>query len=176
MRLSLTAAVVAAGLCLSAAGVWSAVTTSQHETFALRPCSTCAEVRYPTKAECEAAAVAEARRVGETRTTGSAVYTCITRHNVIATFQPAPRGTAALRWTPPTQNTDGSALTNLAGYRISYGTSPTALVQTIQVANPGATAYTVSGLAPGTHYFAVRAVAASGTESSNSNVVSKIVQ
>ena len=30
-------------------------------------------------------------------------------------------GTATVSWTPPTTNTDGSALTNLAGYRVAYG-------------------------------------------------------
>jgi hypothetical protein len=85
-------------------------------------------------------------------------------------------GGAELSWTPPTQNTDGSALTNLAGYRIAYGTSPNALTQTVQVANVGVTRYTLDNLSPGTYYFAVRAYTANGTESSNSNVSSKIVQ
>lgn len=85
-------------------------------------------------------------------------------------------GGANLSWTPPTQNTDGSALTNLAGYRIAYGTSSTALTSTIQVANPGLSSYTVSNLAPGTYYFAVRAYTSSGTESNNSNVQTKTVQ
>lgn len=176
MRISLTAAVVAVGLCLLVAGVaTSAVTTATNTTYALRPCSTCTEVRYPTEAECRAAAQAEAQRIGGTRTTGSAVYTCITRHNVIATFSVGTSGRAVLSWTPPTQNTDGSALTNLAGYRVSYGTSSTALTSTIQIANPGVSNYTISNLAPGTYYFAVRAYKSSGTESNNSNVVSKVV-
>ena len=85
-------------------------------------------------------------------------------------------GGAELSWTPPTQNTDGSSLTNLAGYRISYGTSPTALTQTVQVANAGITRYTMSNLSPGTYYFAVRAYTSGGTESGNSNVSSKVVQ
>lgn len=111
---------------------------------------------------------------------GGAVYTCIARHNVVATFTanpPAPVvSTARLSWTPPTQNIDGTALTNLAGYRISYGTSPTALAQTVQVSNPGVSAYSVTGLAPGTWYFAVRAYTSTGTEGVNSNIVSKVVQ
>lgn len=171
-RNPVTTTVVVVGLCLLIAG---AVTTTQHETYALRPCSTCTEIRYPTKAECEAAALAEAQRVGATRTTGSAVYTCITRHNVIATFSAAPRGTASLSWTPPTQNTDGSSLTNLAGYRIHYGSSATEMTRTIQLASPGASRYTVSDLSPGTYYFALRAYNSAGTESSNSNVVAKVV-
>ena len=31
-------------------------------------------------------------------------------------------GSMSLSWTPPTQNTDGSALTDLAGYKLYYGT------------------------------------------------------
>jgi hypothetical protein len=85
-------------------------------------------------------------------------------------------GGAQLSWTPPTTNTDGSALSNLAGYRISYGTSSAALTQTIQVANPGVTNYTIGNLSPGTYYFSVRAYTSNGTESSNSNVSAKVVQ
>ncbi|MDE2050811.1 MAG: putative Ig domain-containing protein, partial [Gammaproteobacteria bacterium] len=33
-------------------------------------------------------------------------------------------GTAAVSWTAPTTNSDGSALTDLAGYHVYYGTSP----------------------------------------------------
>lgn len=83
--------IVAAGLCLIAAGVAkAAVTTTQSATYAFKRCSTCTEVRHPTEQECRAAAYAEAERVGLTRTTGAAVYMCITRFNVIATFRPNP--------------------------------------------------------------------------------------
>lgn len=83
---------------------------------------------------------------------------------------------AVLSWTAPTSNTDGSTLTNLAGYRISYGTNANALSQTIQVSNPSVTNYTIDNLAPGTYYFAVRAYTSTGTESANSNVQSKTVR
>lgn len=91
--------------------------------------------------------------------------------------QPQPGGTglATLSWTPPTKNVDGTALTDLAGYRISYGTSPTALVQAVQVAVRGATAYTIGNLAPGTYFFTVRAYTSDGDESAQSGVVSKVV-
>jgi hypothetical protein len=85
-------------------------------------------------------------------------------------------GGATLSWTPPTTNTDGTSLANLAGYRISYGTSSSALTQTVQIANPGVTNYTISNLSPGTYYFSVRAYTSNGTESANSNVSSKLVQ
>jgi len=85
-------------------------------------------------------------------------------------------GAASLTWEPPTTNTDGSALTNLAGYRIVYGASPTQLTQTIQVASAGMSAYVVEDLAAGTYYFAVRAYTTKGVESAESNVVSKVVR
>jgi hypothetical protein len=88
----------------------------------------------------------------------------------------ATPGVATLSWTPPTTNTDGSVLTNLAGYRIYYGTSSSALTQVVQVANAGVTRYVLDGLGRGTYYFAVRAYTTAGVESENSNIVSKSVQ
>jgi hypothetical protein len=86
-----------------------------------------------------------------------------------------PTFTATLSWTPPTQNSDATTLTNLAGYRIHYGASPTELVSTVQITTPGASSYTISNLAAGTYYFAVRAYTSAGTESLNSNIVNKVV-
>lgn len=89
MRPNFTAVVVAVGLCLIAVGIsQAAVTTANHATYALKPCSRCIEIRYPTEQECRDAAYAEAQRVGLNRVSGAAVYTCITRYNVIATFKP----------------------------------------------------------------------------------------
>lgn len=177
MRINLTAAVVAVGLCLIVVGVASsAVTTAQHATYSLKPCSTCREVRYPTEQECQAAALAEAQRVGETRTTGSAVYTCITRFNVIATFQPAAVvRSATLSWTAPTLYTNGDRLTDIRNYKIVVGTSPTNLDRVLETPAGTPTSFTITDMTPGTWYFAVRAVAGSGVESANSNVVSKVV-
>lgn len=87
----------------------------------------------------------------------------------------ASSGTASLSWTPPTTNTDGSTLTNLAGYRISYGTSASALTQQIQISNPGVASYVVSGLGSGTYYFAIRAYNTAGAESASSTVASKTI-
>lgn len=85
----------------------------------------------------------------------------------------AAAGSATLSWTPPTENTDGTALTDLAGYRIVYGTSASALSQMIEVPNPSVSSYVVEQLSPATWYFAVRAYTTSGEESANSNVASK---
>ena len=82
-------------------------------------------------------------------------------------------GRATLSWTAPTENTDGSALSNLAGYRIRYGTSATSLTQTIVIDNASVTTYVVENLSPATWYFAVTAVNSQGAESTNSNVANK---
>jgi hypothetical protein len=91
------------------------------------------------------------------------------------TRAPEPVRQASLSWTPPTQNDDGTPLTTLAGYRISYGTSATALAQTIQVANPAAKSFVVLDLAPATYYFTVRAYTTTGKESAQSNIATKVV-
>ncbi len=85
-------------------------------------------------------------------------------------------GTATVTWTPPTTNSDGTALTNLAGYHIYYGTSSGALTSVITVSNPGTASYVVSNLSPGTYYFAVKSYTSAGVESSSSNVASKTIQ
>ena len=80
---------------------------------------------------------------------------------------------ASLR--PAWRRAGSSGAAYQTGYRIAYGTSPTALTQSVQVANAGITRYTFDNLSPGTYYFAVRAYTSSGTESANSNVTSKVV-
>lgn len=248
MRLNLTAAVVAVGLCLSAAGIASTTVGSLQATtgtwrvyrgsgFTTPVCTasseadaiTCAaadaerraattryQIRYPHRyvtityaaapptppvatwtrcavewQRCEFTGTRVVRYgsgttwVQQTLTGGTActneVFTDpavgVTKECQLSSSDPPPppTGTARLRWTPPTQNTDGSSLTNLAGYRIAYGTSSSALTQMIQVANPGLSSYTLSNLSPGTYYFAVRAYASSG-ESDPSNIASKTVQ
>jgi len=94
--------------------------------------------------------------------------------SINVTQPPAPAA-ATLTWTAPTTNTDGSAVTNLAGYHIYYGTSPSALTTAIDVPNPGTTSYTVNNLTTGTWYFAVNAYTTSGEDSALSNTGSKSV-
>jgi len=89
--------------------------------------------------------------------------------NVVA----VANGSATLTWTPPTTNTDGSPLTNLAGYRVRWGPAPGNYTNTVTLNNPGLASYVVTNLVPGTHYFVVTAVNSSGVESRLSNVASK---
>jgi hypothetical protein len=84
-------------------------------------------------------------------------------------------GSATLSWNPPTQNSDGSALTNLAGYRIYYGRDASSLGRTVVLNNPGLTRYVIENLAPDTWYFTMTSVNADGVESGRSALISKAI-
>lgn len=86
---------------------------------------------------------------------------------------PNPGGTATLTWAAPTTNTDGTPLTDLAGYHIYYGTNAAQLPLEAVLDGPASTTYVVNGLRLGTYYFTVSAFNAEGTESAESNRVSK---
>ena len=91
------------------------------------------------------------------------------------TTPPPVTGSATLSWMPPTENTDGTALTDLAGYYIHYGTSADALNQVIDVPGGATTTYEIDYLAQGTYYFSVSAYTSAGTESAPSSVASKSI-
>jgi hypothetical protein len=76
---------------------------------------------------------------------------------------------------PPMTNTNGTPLTELAGFIINYGTSPTSMTQTINVASPTTTSYTISNLTSGTWYFTVIVYSSAGTQSAPSDVASKTI-
>jgi len=82
-------------------------------------------------------------------------------------------GSARLTWTAPTTNTDGSQLTDLAGYYVYEGTSASAMQLIATVTSAATTSYTVSNLTSGTWYFAVAAYDSMGAQSSKSQDVSK---
>jgi len=84
-------------------------------------------------------------------------------------------GGATLSWAAPTENTDGTPLTNLAGYEIYYGTSVSAMTHTVQIANAGIVTYVISNLSPGTWYFSVKAYTSAKVQSSASAMVSKTI-
>ena len=84
-------------------------------------------------------------------------------------------GSATLSWLPPTQNTDGSALTNLAGYEVRYGRAAGELDQAISITNASLSTYVVENLTQGTWYFAVVALNSQGIASPLSNVASKTI-
>jgi hypothetical protein len=89
----------------------------------------------------------------------------------VTPVQPAPAitsWTATLTWTPPTQNTDGSALTDLAGFKVyDGGTSIATVGASVQT-------YFLEAIAEGEHNYSLTAFNAAGTESAASNVVRKV--
>jgi hypothetical protein len=80
----------------------------------------------------------------------------------------------SLAWDAPVTNADGSAVTNLAGYKIHYGPSPGNYTGVLDVGLK--VSYSLSDLAPGTYYFTVTAYSQSGSESERSNEVSKTIE
>lgn len=74
-------------------------------------------------------------------------------------------GTVELSWVAPTENEDGSELTDLAGYKIYWGTKPGEYSSSVTIENPGVVTYVLEGLVPGTYYFAATAFNAEGAES-----------
>jgi hypothetical protein len=85
-------------------------------------------------------------------------------------------GSVTVSWTPPTQNTNGSTLTNLAGFTINYGTSSSSLSTEVKVSNSSVSSYVIDNLPAGTYYFGVTAYSSSGETSSVSTIVSKTIQ
>lgn len=84
-------------------------------------------------------------------------------------------GSATLSWTPPTQNSDGSALSDLTGYQVLYGRNEGSLDQFISLDNPSINTYVVENLSSGTWYFAIVAVNSAGVTSPLSNVGNKTI-
>ena len=87
-----------------------------------------------------------------------------------------PPSAVTIAWTPPTENTNGSTLTNLAGYHIYYGTSQGNLDKVVDISNPGLASYVLSDLTSGTWYFALTSVNSAGVESVRSTVISTVVE
>jgi putative Ig domain-containing protein len=80
------------------------------------------------------------------------------------------KGSATLTLLPPTENTDGSMLTDLAGYNIYWGTAPGVYPNSLKVDDPRTSRYVVHNLAPATYYFIATAFNADGVESLSSDV------
>jgi hypothetical protein len=80
-----------------------------------------------------------------------------------------------LLWVPPTLNEDGSALTNLAGYKVRYGQTAGSLTQVVDIPAAATTSVMIQGLAAGTWYFTVSAYTTTGVESLPTGPVTKII-
>jgi hypothetical protein len=81
---------------------------------------------------------------------------------------------ADLSWDAPTENVDGTPLTDLAGYNIYWGTVSRQYDFSVALSDPGLLSYQIQ-LAPGTYYFSMTATDVDGNESAFSNEVSKLI-
>ncbi|OGW35096.1 MAG: hypothetical protein A2010_13400 [Nitrospirae bacterium GWD2_57_9] len=82
-------------------------------------------------------------------------------------------GSATFAWDAPTTNEDGTALADLAGFKLYVGTAPGRYTSSVTVGN--ATSYKVTDLPAGTYYAVVTAYNRGGAESIYSNEVVKPV-
>ncbi len=76
-------------------------------------------------------------------------------YNITCTW--AAKNSVTLTWVPPTQNTDGSVLTDLKGFKLYSGSNVGNLVMVKDITTPATTSYVVSGLATGPWYFQMTA-------------------
>src|SRR5690606_34531458 len=81
-------------------------------------------------------------------------------------------GAAELSWEAPTENEDGTPLTDLAGYKIYWGTQPDEYTNSVTIDNPAVLTYVLENLVPATYYFVATAFNAEGSESEPSEMAS----
>jgi hypothetical protein len=97
----------------------------------------------------------------------------------LATFsisvQAISLGSVTLDWTPPTENEDGTALTDLVGYTIYWRTTPGNYPNSVNIDNPGISSYVLENLAPGTYEFVATSHNSAGVESVYSNLATRVV-
>ncbi len=79
-----------------------------------------------------------------------------------------------VRWQAPTQNVDGSALTDLAGYRVYWGVSSRNYTGNHTI-NSAAVTQWEANIAAGDYYFALTAFDTQDNESAYSNEVRKTI-
>jgi hypothetical protein len=81
---------------------------------------------------------------------------------------------ARLSWDAPTENVDGTTLTDLDGFVVYYGSTSRNYTQTVDINDPDQTELQLD-LTPGDWFFAVTAKDADGNESAFSGEVSKTI-
>lgn len=90
-----------------------------------------------------------------------------------STPAPVVTGSISLTWSAPTTNSDGSPVSDLAGYRVYYGTASGFYTDNVTINNPSTLSATISNLPADTYYVIVRAFNSLNAESQASIEVSK---
>lgn len=67
------------------------------------------------------------------------------------TGTPVAAASVSLAWDPVTTNEDGSAISDLGGYKVYYGTSPGSYTDSAKIGD--ATSCVINDLLPGTTYY-----------------------
>jgi hypothetical protein len=88
------------------------------------------------------------------------------------TSTPTSSTVVTLGWVAPTQNSNGTPITGLAGYKIHYGNASEDYTQVVSISNPSLSRYVLDSLSSGTYYFAITAYNAQGIESPLSGEIS----
>lgn len=78
-----------------------------------------------------------------------------------------------LQWSAPTQRTDNTALTNLAGFNLYYGQTSGDYGNKVAIKNSGVSTYVVDNLSSGKWFFIITAFDTDGIESNPSNEVAR---
>ena len=114
-----------------------------------------------------------ALQLGENKITVIAEDTAgaTTSRNIVINRESGQTGSATLSWVAPTARTDGTPLTDLAGYTVFYGRMSSIYDYQIDISNPGILTYVVENLVSGDWYFALAAYDSQGLESDRSNEV-----
>lgn len=95
--------------------------------------------------------------------------------SIVINRESTGKGSTTLSWEAPTERTDGTALTDLAGFRIHYGRLSGTYDYQIEVNTPGVMTYVVEDLVPGEWFFTVTAYDSSGLESDYSNEAHRVI-
>ena len=100
----------------------------------------------------------------------------VTSHAQEAQIQAS--GEAELQWIPPTQNVDGSELTDLAGYRILWGRASREYTDSLPINEPERTTATIILTVDQevtVFYIAMTSLDTSGNESGYSNEITRTI-
>lgn len=151
--------------------------SAQAQVFTVEPPAGTSPVRVTLVWDIPGAASCEAS--GSWTGTKAAKGTLVTTINAAATYtltcvKPGTGGTATLSWLPPTTNTDGTPLSDGAGYTIVHGLTPTTMDKVVDVPGIATSRFTVTDLPAGERWFGLASYNSAGTRSTRV-VVSKIV-
>ena len=95
--------------------------------------------------------------------------------SIVVNRESGELGAVTLSWMAPTTRTDGSALTNLSGYKIYFGRMSGTYDYIVDIANPGVSTYVVEGLASGEWFFALSAYDSDDLESNHSDEARRVI-